>query len=412
LNEYNIAFLIRIVMKMTAENQFRTGSVLLNAVARHPNVNVNVDDRMISRLMSEKKRTEIHGAIMAGAVRADVTAFAKDWLKENLMQKISRIKIDDLCEKIIKTLRVDSDVSDGFCNAMQMLYADKKYLDFMTDADLYALSKTNLPRESAITAENLFLLQQTKFKCPLNGALLWKKNSKTGQRTYSFQIVKIYPDDLPLDLMISFGDIQPPPQNPDAHDNKIALCKKCAEDYMDDPTEKTYKRLLECKAGIKNRQINDRIAAESDVEDKIVDVIRAISNMDGTSGLMPFNEVLKVSEKIHPEFYLLEERVEDEVVKYYTFVENQFSALDGTGNATFNIIRGEVITCYEKYESEGRPQDEIFEALVTWLLSANGLSDKHRIAANVIVSFFVQNCAVFKPREQNDKNQQKTEDNV
>jgi len=113
LNEYNIAFLIRIVMKMTAENQFRTGSVLLNAVARHPNVNVNVDDRMISRLMSEKKRTEIHGAIMAGAVRADVTAFAKDWLKENLMQKISRIKIDDLCEKIIKTLRVDSKLYPG-----------------------------------------------------------------------------------------------------------------------------------------------------------------------------------------------------------------------------------------------------------------------------------------------------------
>ena len=71
--------------------------------------------------------------------------------------------------------------------------------------------------------------------------------------------------------------------------------------------------------------------------------------------------------------------------------------LDDYGTSTFNIIRSEVSACYEKYEREGLEQNEIFEELSEWILKANGLGKKLKIAAGVVVSFFVQNCAVFKP---------------
>ena len=96
---------------------------------------------------------------------------------------------------------------------------------------------------------------------------------------------------------------------------------------------------------------------------------------------------------------MLKKAINDDVIMYYPFIEKQFSLLDGVEGATFNIIRSEVTTCYEKYEREGLDQNDIYNSLVDWLIQAKGLTDRHRTAASVMVSFFVQNCDVFKKRE-------------
>lgn len=396
MREYNIATLIKIVMDIIAERQYTTGKILLEAVAGHPNVNVNVDDRMISNLVSNKKRAEVHGEIKAGALSNDVAEHARKELERELLPKISPLRMDDLCTKIIETMRADKDVSDGFCNKMQQLYADGNYLEFITNADLYALSVSNLPKEDIVSSDNIHLLAQSNYKCPLDGAPLWRKKSGSDQYIYSFQIVKIYPDDLPLDLRIYFEEIQPEPRSLDSMDNRIALCKKCAERYISDPTPEMYKKLLECKNHIIIKQKNERISAESSVEDEIVDIIRAIANLDGSTELEPFTDVLRIKEKVRPENYLLGESIQDDVVKYYPFIQEQFSILDGAGNTSFDVIRSEVKVCYKKYEQAGLTQQEIYEALIDWLIGIKGMSDKYKLAAGVIISFFVQNCAVFQ----------------
>ena len=105
---------------------------------------------------------------------------------------------------------------------------------------------------------------------------------------------------------------------------------------------------------------------------------------------------MKIKEKILPENFVLEESVHDDVVKYYPFIQEQFSLLDGSENATFEIIRSEVETCYQKYAREGLDQNTIYAELSEWLLQVNGLGAAYRGAANILISFFVQNCAVFK----------------
>ncbi len=396
MKEYNVSSLITILMDIIADSQINTGTIVLEAVATHQNVGVDVNPTMISNLMNRK--TDVHGDIKRGAQKRDVADYARQNLEKKLMPCISPLRIDDFCTQVIETMRTDSKVSNGICDLMQRTYADKDYLEFATNAVLYALSVTNLPKDAVTSPEDMLLLSQSSYKCPLNGAPLWKKTRKNSEKyIYSFQIVKIYPEDLPDELKPSFDMIHPPPRSLEADDNRSPLCKTGAEAFVSDPTPETYKRLLDCKQRILKKQRTDRIAAESAIEDEIVTIIKAIATVGGEGDLEPFTDVLKIKEKILPENYLLEESIHDDVVKYYPFIEEQFSLLDDYGMATFNIIRSEVSACYEKYKRERLDQNEIFEELTEWILKANGLGKKLKIAAGVVVSFFVQNCAVFKP---------------
>lgn len=396
MKEYNVSSLITILMDIIADSQINTGTIVLEAVATHPNVNVDVTPTMISNLMNRK--TDVHGDIKRGASQKAVADYAQTELNKKLMPRISPLRMDDFCTQVIETMRMDSKVSNGICDLMQRTYADKEYLEFATNAVLYALSVTNLPKDAVTSPEDMLLLSQSSYKCPLKGEPLWKKARKNSEKyIYSFQIVKIYPENLPDELKPMFDMIHPPPRSLEADDNRIPLCKACAEAYANDPSAETYKRLLECKQRILKKQRTDKIAAESAIEDEIVTIIKAIASADGEAGLEPFTDVLKIKEKILPKNYLLEEAIHDDVIKFYPFIEEQFSLLDDYGTSTFNIIRSEVSACYEKYEREGLEQNEIFEELSEWILKANGLGKKLKIAAGVVVSFFVQNCAVFKP---------------
>ncbi len=411
MKEYNVATLILILMDITAETQFTTGKIVLEAVAKHPNVNVDVDDKMISNLLSEKKRKEIHGDIRSGALKQEVMDFARERIEKTLMPRISPLRIDDFCTMVLDAMTADKKVSDGICNMMQNLYADKKNLDFTTNAVLYALSITNLPGDNMISPEDMHLLIQSNYRCPLNGTPLWKKSKKAGHEyTYSFQIVKIYPENLADEMRLVFDSIQDAPRNLSSDDNRIPLCKACAEKYIDDPTPEMYTRLLACKQQIIKKSKMDMISSATPVEDEIVNIIKSIARIDGSTELEPFTEVLKIKEKILPENHVLEESVHDDVVKYYPFIQEQFSLLDGNENATFNVIRAEVKTCYQKYAREGLNQNMIFAELSDWLLKVNGLGSEHRVAANVLVSFFIQNCAVFKKHDGVDTNTELEED--
>lgn len=392
MSEYNISKLISIMMDAFADTQVNTGSILLKTVASHPNVNVDVDDKMISKLA--KRERDVHKELKKGAGNKDVVKYARNKVKNTVLNEINPVRMDDICSNILQSLSEDKKVSDGFCNKMKKLYVENDLLEFFTNAILYALSVTNLPPEKTVQESDFFFLKEVNYYCPIDRKRLWKKTK--GNRKYLYRIVKIYPETLDETLVAEFDAIQRKPRNLDMDENKICLCRDCAEDYLNDPTIDIYSQLLKCKEKIARDQKRYQIAADTDIEDEIVDIIEALVGIKEKADLQPFTDALEIKDKILPENYSLCMAITDDVVRYYPFIEQQFSLLDGVEGSTFNIIRSEVTLCYEKYEKAGLSQDEIFNALTEWLLNAKGLSDKHRVAAAVMVSFFVQNCAVFK----------------
>lgn len=392
MSEYNVSALISFMKDSFGDSQINTGRTILELVATHPSVNVDVNDKMISKLVNRK--SDVHKEIKAGAGRREVISGVRSRIKEEVIDIINPVLMDDTCSQILECMSGDKTVSSGFCNKMQQFYAEPDLVSFFTDAVLYALSKTNLPPEATVQENDFLLLSEANYRCPVNGAKLWKKVK--GKYTHVYRVVKIYPDDLDEETREAFDRISLPPRSLDMDDNKIVLCRECAEKYLEEPTPERYAKLLDCKGVILRRHKREQISAETAIEDEIVDIIKAIASIDDKTELQPFTDALEVKEKILPENYLLEVAIRDDVVRYYPFIEKQFSLLDGVEGATFNVIRSEVTTCYEKYTREGLNQVEIFNALADWILESKGLGDKHKPAAAVMVSFFVQNCAVFK----------------
>ena len=80
---------------------------------------------------------------------------------------------------------------------------------------------------------------------------------------------------------------------------------------------------------------------------------------------------------------------------YYHFVRKHLSELDDAGS-NFKIIANQVQNYYLKLaRSKGKSQSDIYYDIVDWIMHKLSLSNDYRIACEIVVSFFVQNCEVF-----------------
>lgn len=403
MSDYNVSSLIKIMQGGLAETQENAGRMILDPIAHQ--VQVDVDGKMITNLVRRKR--DVHTEIKNALTRPEVVAKAEEKIVKDVVPKISKILIDDICTMILNLLRGDKSVPMKVVTRMQKYYDDDKYNEFYTQAILYALSRDNLSHDEEMKDTDIFYIEEANYKCPLSGTKLYRRVK--GEMVRKYRIVQIYPDDLTRDQAAEFNKIKSAPTNFDSGENLIALCPDCAEAYLQNPTLEEYVKLLQKKKEIV-RIHNGRIAASgTQLEKEIEDIVRAIIGINKTTQLKPFTQAVKVKEKIRPEFFALQQEMEDRVVKYYPFIEEKFSVLDGINGASFNVIRSEVNSVYEKYEAAGMNQEEICDELSDWILDSFGFGSSHKTAGNIVVSFFIQLCDVFHPFGVAEGNQPKGE---
>lgn len=391
MNDYNVSTLIKVMQAGFALNQEEAGRLVLEPVAKLPSVNVDVDGKMVTNLVKLKK--DVHQAIKSAAVTPGVVPAARAYIQECIVGKYSDFVVMNVCENILKLMK-KSPVPDAICNDVEGLIEKKDYLQFLTIATLCALSRTNGLADASVREDDFQFVEEATYKCPMCGDLLWKKAK--GKTTNKYRIIQIYPDGLDVEQALEFMKIKKPPRNYNDDDNRIALCCDCAEAYLIEPNLKDYQILLTRKAALARTYKGKLAAAVSEIESEIADIIKAISGIDKTTELKPFTAVLTLDNKIKPENHLLHISIEDDVIRYYPYIETQFSLLDGVNGNPFNVIRSEITVCYEKLEQAGMTQEEICNELSNWILSKIGFGEKYKTAGNIIVSFFVQNCSVFK----------------
>ena len=366
MNDYNISSIIKIMQEGLAETQENAGRMIINPVAQQ--IDVDVTGKMVTNLVKCKKDVQMD--IKNALTRQDVCDKAAEIIKEQVVPKISRVLIDDICVKILNLLRDDKSVPAKTVRRMQKYYDEDQYGEFFAQTILYSLSRNNLSSTQETTQDDILA---------------------------RYRIVQIYPDDLTPDQVIAFEKVEPAPRNLDSLDNQIALCPDCAEEYLHNPTPEEYEKLLQKKKEIVRIHTGRMAAFEMNLEGEIEDIIRAVIGINKETKLKSFTEPVKITEKIHPDFYVLQQEMEDRVVKFYSFIEERFSLFDGVNGVSFNIIRAEVNAVYKKLEAIGLDQEEICDELSNWFLDSFGFGKSHRTAAYIVVSFFIQLCDVFEP---------------
>lgn len=79
---------------------------------------------------------------------------------------------------------------------------------------------------------------------------------------------------------------------------------------------------------------------------------------------------------------------------YFTFIREEFQNLEGKNNFIFSVLSSQIKACFEKMESVTNNKYQIFNQMVDWLMTKTLSESKE--ACEIVISFFVQNCEVFR----------------
>ena len=392
MSNFNVAFLIKTLQNGMNESQEHAGRCVLETASIPSSLQVNIDGKMITGLVKREK--EVHNEIKKVAGQKKIQKGAKKYVEEYILPQISDLLIGDICASILNKIENDASVAGPTVDMFRSIYVQQDFSSFLTTAILYALTRGGNIKTPEVNIDDFLFMEEAAYQCPLCGSALY--HTVRGNNIYQYRVVEIFPADLNSELYSSFCAIHPAPKKFSSAENKIALCSECGSNYIIAPDPDEYQKALNAKARIIRMSQAHQAVMSSKLESEISEIIHAIAGISKSTNLKPFTNALTLDKKIRPENYLLQNRIQHNVIEFYPFVETQFSIIDGAPNGRhFNVIRSEVTACFEQLEANGLNQEEICDKLATWLLSKNNLGASYRTAANIIVAFFVQNCGVF-----------------
>ena len=170
----------------------------------------------------------------------------------------------------------------------------------------------------------------------------------------------------------------------------IGLCKRCAHLYDTGELEKDLaevKKFLEKAAAI--RDVAGSIAIHEKLMNAIEELLRTkapLTQLNMTS--------LKINQKIDQnETPLLYNKVQDNVNRYFPFLDEMFSQFDGDADHSYDFLSSSIKMASILAESNTKDKNVIFCELVKKVSSAGSCD---QIVAEIIVSYFIQSCEVFR----------------
>jgi len=250
-------------------------------------------------------------------------------------------------------------------------------------------------RRSYTDAEELALTTQVGGYCPLcGGELFYVKNNRSYK---GYELAHIYPlHPKPQELKELAGV---PLLNPDVNhpDNQIPLCGRCHRRFDRPRTLKEYEELAAIKRKLidraAQRALNDEYPLEADINRIIARLHETKFKEDGTPDLefepkslgRKFNNSLPVP---------TQRKIRHNVSDYYQYIKGEFRELELQAPAASELIYTQVKAYYLKQKGLGLSQPTIFGNVVDWIRLTTSPDTPE--AAEIVASFFVQNCEVFE----------------
>lgn len=239
---------------------------------------------------------------------------------------------------------------------------------------------TNSGQKDLEQKYGLSLLQECNSLCPLPECSKPLYVKKDEEKQPYFQIIQINPQK-PYDRLY----------------NLLAVCPECASKLNMQKTEHDILRLAEIKRRVQRNEEVSELAAEEKIEQDITALIEKITNAESTR-LSELNySPVELKKKFLSSEHQLEDEIKPRVVKYFNFINELLKQKVEKENFNETKFRKSIKHIYENLESEKVEKTQIFEAISERFYN---MSKNSHIACQILASYFVQSCEIFREVEQ------------
>lgn len=239
---------------------------------------------------------------------------------------------------------------------------------------------TNSGQKDLEQKYGLSLLQECNSLCPLPECSKPLYVKKDEEKQPYFQIIQINPQK-PYDRLY----------------NLLAVCPECASKLNMQKTEHDILRFAEIKRRVQRNEEVSELAAEEKIEQDITALIEKITNAESTR-LSELNyRPVELKKKFLSSEHQLEDEIKPRVVKYFNFINELLKQKVEKENFNETKFRKAVKHIYENLETEEFEKTQIFEAISERFYN---MSKNSHIACQILASYFVQSCEIFREVEQ------------
>jgi hypothetical protein len=249
-------------------------------------------------------------------------------------------------------------------------------------------------RKKLSPAQELALISQVDRVCPLDAEPLFYKK---GTRSFkNYDIAHIYPLNPTPDEERLLQNEERLGTDLNDEDNLIPLCTICHGKFDKPRTVEGYQELFAIKKKAMERSGQEELWKTNPIKEsilKIVDAIYADAD-EGIEAEITFTS-MKVDEKLDDTISRPTRRkIKNNVTDYYTFIREKLVLLDKAGDCTSEIISNQIKGFYLIQKGDGVSQQAAFDNIVKWLNAKTKAESND--AAEIITSFFIQNCEIFE----------------
>ncbi|MCW6665280.1 hypothetical protein NHG32_06260 [Aerococcaceae bacterium NML191219] len=394
MSKFNISAYISVLKEGIQDTQENVTRTLFDAVCLSMSNPVDLKPKFITNLIQRK--VEVQNEIKKASADPKIIAEAEIYFDDVVFPSININLVDDTCHKLMLLYSNDSSVPMSKKADLDNLLRTNNLGKFLCQCFLYALNRENKLLEHDLKTNDVPLLSEVDYQCPLCYTPLIKKIKNNSVKKY--EITKIYPDDLRQDEQDLFIATRTPVVQLNSSDNMIALCSDCSESYLLAPELEEYVKLSDLKEYAKKNYNMQVQLSNLNIEDEIKNIINDLYSINSNTAIQDFRmDPLWIRDKINPSCFILKQTVTSHVLQYYNFIRKLFSELDSFSDNRFNIIASEVKLAYETIYPTCSSQEETFAKISEWIMHQLNMdhSQKYRIACDIVVAFFVQNCEVF-----------------
>jgi hypothetical protein len=243
-------------------------------------------------------------------------------------------------------------------------------------------------------ADQIALATQVNGRCPLCGKKLFYV--KRGRQQKAYELAHIYPLNPSPEEIEELQNEEKIHSDVNHPDNLIALCGSCHEKFDKPRTANEYRDLVKQKKAFIRRSEQEDIQSNYPIDDDIRKIIEVLYNtLPEDRSIDLTYDPKSISKKLRDDFPLpTKQKIKSNVSSYYQIIRSKFLEVEGETPNTSELICAQVRAYYLQQLKAGSSQQEIFENIVDWI---NSKTKPRTIeAAEIVTSYFIQNCEVFE----------------